>query len=156
MVQGTVHDERAAMLGGLAGHAGLFGNANDLAKIGQMLLNGGTYGGVRFFKPETVDLFTAKQYDNSRRGLGWDKPTVGDWNGPTTELASPKTFGHTGFTGTCIWVDPEFDLVYVFLSNRVWPDRSNKLLNANIRTRVQEVLYKSIFNYCQFQPLTRN
>lgn len=156
LVQGTVHDERAAMLGGLAGHAGLFGNANDLAKIGQMLLNGGTYGGVRFFKPETVDLFTAKQYDNSRRGLGWDKPTVGDWNGPTTELASPKTFGHTGFTGTCIWVDPEFDLVYVFLSNRVWPDRSNKLLNANIRTRVQEVLYKSIFNYCQFQPLTRN
>jgi beta-N-acetylhexosaminidase len=151
LIHGTVHDERAALLGGVAGHAGLFGNANDLGKLGQMLLNGGTYGGVRFFKQETVDLFTAKQYENSRRGLGWDKPTVGDWNGPTTELASPRTFGHTGFTGTCIWVDPEFDLVYVFLSNRVWPDRSNKLLNANIRPRIQEVIYKSIFNYCQFE-----
>ena len=149
LIHGTVHDERAAMLGGVAGHAGLFGDANDLAKLGQMLLNGGTYGGVRFFKTETVDLFTGKQYDNSRRGLGWDKPT-GDWNGPTSELASARTFGHTGFTGTCIWVDPQFDLVFVFLSNRVWPDRSNKLLNANIRPRIQEVIYKSIFNYCQF------
>jgi CubicO group peptidase (beta-lactamase class C family)/beta-glucosidase-like glycosyl hydrolase len=156
LVHGTVHDERAAMLGGVAGHAGLFGDANDLAKIGQMLLNGGTYGGVRFFKPETVSLFTAKQYDNSRRGLGWDKPTVGDWNSPTAEFCSAKTFGHTGFTGTCIWVDPEFDLVFVFLSNRVWPDRSAKLLNANIRTRVQEVVYKSLFNYCQFQEQARN
>jgi beta-N-acetylhexosaminidase len=155
LVHGTVHDERAAMLGGVAGHAGLFGDADDLAKIGQMLLNGGTYGGVRFFREETVNLFTAKQYDNSRRGLGWDRPT-GDWNGPTSELASARTFGHTGFTGTCIWVDPEFDLVFVFLSNRVWPDRSNKLLNANIRTRIQEVVYKSIFNYCQFQPTARN
>lgn len=156
LIHGTVHDERAALLGGIAGHAGLFGNANDLAKVGQMLLNGGTYGGVRFFKPETVNLFTSKQYENSRRGLGWDKPTVGDWNGPTTDLASAKTFGHTGFTGTCIWVDPEFDLVFVFLSNRVWPDRSNKLLNANIRPRIQEVIYKSMFNYCQFQEQTRN
>lgn len=156
LVHGTVHDERAAMLGGVAGHAGLFGNANDLGKIGQMLLNGGSYGGVKFFKPETVNMFTSKQYENSRRGLGWDKPTVGDWNGPTTDLASPKTFGHTGFTGTCIWVDPEFDLVFVFLSNRVWPDRSNKLLNANIRPRIQEVLYRSIFNYSQFHGLTRN
>ena len=150
LVHGTVHDERAAMLGGVAGHAGLFGDADDLAKLGQMLLNGGTYGGVRFFKDETVNLFTAKQYDNSRRGLGWDKPT-GDWNSPTSDLASARTFGHTGFTGTCIWVDPQFDLVFVFLSNRVWPDRSNKLLNANIRTRLQEVVYKSIFNYCQFE-----
>jgi CubicO group peptidase (beta-lactamase class C family) len=156
LIHGTVHDERAAMLGGLAGHAGLFGNANDLGKLGQMLLNGGTYGGVRFFKPETVSMFTAKQYENSRRGLGWDKPVVGDFNSPTAEFASPKTFGHTGFTGTCIWVDPEFDLVYVFLSNRVWPDRSNKLLNANIRTRVQEVIYRAMFNYCQFQPTARN
>lgn len=156
LIQGTVHDERAAMLGGLAGHAGLFGTANDLAKLGQMLLNGGSYGGTRYFKPETVARFTSKQYENSRRGLGWDKPIMGDFNSPTSELASAKTFGHTGFTGTCIWVDPEFDLVYVFLSNRVWPDRSNKLLNANIRPRIQEVVYKSIFNYCQFQGITRN
>jgi beta-N-acetylhexosaminidase len=150
LVHGTVHDERAAMLGGIAGHAGLFGDADDLAKLGQMLLNGGTYGGVRFFKEETVDLFTARQYENSRRGLGWDKPT-GDWNSPTSDLASLRTFGHTGFTGTCIWVDPQFDLVFVFLSNRVWPDRSNKLLNANIRTRLQEVVYRAIFNYCLFE-----
>ncbi|MEI9918715.1 MAG: serine hydrolase [Bacteroidota bacterium] len=155
LIHGTVHDERAAMLGGIAGHAGLFGDADDLAKVGQMLLNGGTYGGVRFFKTETVNLFTGKQYDNSRRGLGWDKPT-GDWNGPTSEFASARTFGHTGFTGTCIWVDPEFDLVFVFLSNRVWPDRNNKLLNANIRPRIQEVIYKSIFNYCQFATADGN
>lgn len=156
LIHGTVHDERAAMLGGVAGHAGLFGNANDLAKIGQMLLNGGTYGGVRFFKRETVDLFTSKQYENSRRGLGWDKPMPGDFNSPTSEFASARTFGHTGFTGTCIWVDPEFDLVYVFLSNRVWPDRNNKLLNANIRPRIQEVIYRSLFNYCQFVDSSRN
>lgn len=156
LIHGTVHDERAAMLGGIAGHAGLFGTATDLAKVGQMLLQGGSYGGTQFFKPETVNLFTSKQYENSRRGLGWDKPIMGDFNSPTTDLASAKTFGHTGFTGTCIWVDPEFDLVYVFLSNRVWPDRSNKLLNANIRPRIQEVIYKSIFNYCQFQGITRN
>jgi beta-N-acetylhexosaminidase len=150
LIAGTVHDERAAMLGGVAGHAGLFGNATDLAKVCQMLLNGGNYGGIQFFKPETVHQFTAKQYENSRRGLGWDKPT-GDWNGPTAVLASPLTFGHTGFTGTCIWIDPEFDLVFVFLSNRVWPDRNNKLLNANIRPRIQEIIYRSIFDYCRFE-----
>ncbi len=150
LLTGYVHDQGAAMHGNIAGHAGLFGNANDLAKLGQMLLQSGSYGGQQFFKPETVNLFTAKQYETSRRGLGWDKPTLSDWNGPTTLYASGKTFGHTGFTGTCIWVDPEFDLVFIFLSNRVHPDMTNnKLLNANIRPRVQEVIYKAIFNYCQ-------
>lgn len=150
LLTGYVHDQGAAMHGNIAGHAGLFGNANDLAKLGQMLLQNGSYGGQRFFKPETVNLFTAKQYATSRRGLGWDKPTLSDWNGPTTLYSSGKTFGHTGFTGTCIWVDPQFDLVYIFLSNRVHPDMTNnKLLNANIRPRVQEVIYKAIFNYCQ-------
>jgi Beta-lactamase class C and other penicillin binding proteins len=96
--------------------------------------------------------FTTKQYEDSRRGLGWDKPTPSDWNGPTSMLASPKTFGHTGFTGTCIWVDPEFDLVFVFLSNRVYPDRNhNKISSASIRPRIQEVIYRSIFNYSQNQ-----
>jgi beta-N-acetylhexosaminidase len=147
---GTVHDERAAMLGGVAGHAGLFGNATDLAKMCQMLLNGGSYGGVQFYRPATVEMFSNKQYQNSHRGLGWDKPVVGDWGGSTSELASHKTFGHTGFTGTCIWVDPEFDLIYIFLSNRVWPSRSTKLLRANVRTRIQTTIYKSIFDYCQF------
>ena len=140
------------MHGGIAGHAGLFSNANDLAKLGQMWLNKGAYGGVRFFKPETLDLFTAKQYEDSRRGLGWDKPLLNDWNGPTSIYSSSKTFGHTGFTGTCIWVDPEFNLIYIFLSNRVHPDRSNKLLNANIRPRIQEVIYQSIFEYCKNHP----
>jgi beta-N-acetylhexosaminidase len=147
---GTVHDQGAAMQGGIAGHAGLFTNANDLAKLGQMLLQQGNYGGIQYYKPETVGLFTQKQFENSRRGLGWDKPTPGEWNGPTSIYASPKTFGHTGFTGTCIWVDPEFDLVYIFLSNRVHPDMTNnKLLNANIRSRIQDVIYQSIFEYCK-------
>ena len=128
LVLGTVHDERAAMLGGVSGHAGLFGTANDLSKLGQMLLQNGTYGGLQYYKPETVELFTAKQYASSRRGLGWDKPVLGEWNSPTSRFASPETFGHTGFTGTCLWVDPAFDLVYIFLSNRVFPDRSDKLI----------------------------
>jgi beta-N-acetylhexosaminidase len=149
-IAGTVHDERAAMMGGVAGHAGLFSNATDLAKLGQMLLQQGSYGGYQYYKPETVNMFTAKQFDKSRRGLGWDKPVQSDWNGPTSLKASPKTFGHTGFTGTCIWIDPEFDLLYIFLSNRVYPDRSSKLITSNIRSRIQDVVYQSIFDYCQF------
>jgi beta-N-acetylhexosaminidase len=148
---GVVHDQGAAMMGGVSGHAGLFSTANDLAKLGQMLLQEGSYGGYRYYKPETVRLFTQRTFTTSRRGLGWDKPTPSDPSGPTSLYASPKTFGHTGFTGTCIWVDPEFNLVYVFLSNRVHPDMTNnKLINANIRSRVQDVIYESIFNYCQF------
>lgn len=146
---GTVHDERAAMLGGVSGHAGLFGTANDLSKLGQMLLQEGTYGGTRYYKPETVRLFTAKHYESSRRGLGWDKPVQGEWNSPTSRCASPRTFGHTGFTGTCLWVDPEFNLVYIFLSNRVFPDRSDKLIQTNIRSRIQDVIYEAIFNFCK-------
>ena len=147
-VIGTVHDERAAMMGGISGHAGLFSTANDLAKVGQMLLQEGNYGGVTYYKPETVRSFTAKQFSDSRRGLGWDKPVPSDWTSPTSFLASSRTFGHTGFTGTCMWIDPEFNLVYIFLSNRVYPDRNNKLLNANIRPRIQDVVYQAIFNYC--------
>jgi len=150
MIHGTVHDERAAMMGGVAGHAGLFGTANDVAKLGQMLLQKGYYGGHQYLKPETVELFTAKQFENSRRGLGWDKPMQSDWATPTSLFSSPRTFGHTGFTGTCIWIDPEFELVYVFLSNRVYPDRSTKLNTANIRSRIQDVIYQSIFDYCQY------
>jgi beta-N-acetylhexosaminidase len=146
---GYVHDQGAAMHGGIAGHAGLFGGANDMAKLGQMWLRKGSYGGQQFFKPETFDLFTAKQYADSRRGLGWDKPVPSDPAGPTSIFASPQTFGHTGFTGTCIWVDPQFDLVYIFLSNRVYPEMTNnKILNANIRPRIQDVIYQSIFDYC--------
>jgi CubicO group peptidase (beta-lactamase class C family) len=151
-IRGTVHDERAAMMGGVAGHAGLFSNATDLGKLGQMLLQEGTYGGIRYYKAETIRQFTNKQFDKSRRGLGWDKPIQSDWNSPTSLLASPKTFGHTGFTGTCLWVDPEFNLVYIFLSNRVYPDRNNKLIAANIRSRIQDIIYESIFSYCDEEP----
>lgn len=146
---GTVHDERAAMLGGVSGHAGLFGTANDLSKLGQMLLQEGTYGGFEYYRPETLRLFTSRQFASSRRGLGWDKPVQGEWNSPTSRLASPATFGHTGFTGTCLWVDPEFDLVYIFLSNRVFPDRSDKLIQTNIRSRIQDVIYEAVFNFCK-------
>lgn len=153
LLVGTVHDQGAAMLGGVAGHAGLFSNANDLAKLGQMLLQEGYYGGIQYYRPETVQMFTRKQFDSSRRGLGWDKGAQSAWNSPTSLYASPRTFGHTGFTGTCIWVDPEFNLVYIFLSNRVSPKTTNnKLLSMNIRSRIQDVIYQSIFSYCASHP----
>ncbi len=142
LVTGMVHDQGAAL------HAGLFSTATDLAKISQMLLQEGTYGGTRYFQKETIARFTAQQYESNRRGLGWDKPLHGEWYGPTAEQASKQTFGHTGFTGTAVWIDPEFDLIYVFLSNRIHPDASNtKLLKANTRTRIQEVIYDAIWQY---------
>lgn len=149
LLQGYVHDQGAAMHGGVAGHAGLFGTALDLAKLGQLWLNKGTYAGLDYFNPETVSLFTKKQYANSRRGLGWDKRDfINEAISPTSKYASVNTFGHTGFTGTCIWVDPDYDLVFIFLSNRVHPDMTNnKLLNLNIRTRMHDVVYESIFNF---------
>jgi beta-N-acetylhexosaminidase len=149
IVLGTVHDERAAMMGGISGHAGLFSTGNDLLKLGQMLLQNGSYGGTQYYKPETVQFFANRQFDKGRRGLGWDKPIQGDWNSPTSLRASHRTFGHTGFTGTCMWIDPEFNLVYIFVSNRVFPDRSNKLNQVNIRSRIQDVIYESIFEYCK-------
>ena len=150
LVYGTVHDQGAAMMGGVAGHAGLFSNANDMAKMMFMHLNDGQYGVDRYFKQETLDRFTSRQYVKNRRGLGWDKPLRGFWYGPTSEYASGSTFGHTGFTGTAVWADPEFDLIYVFLSNRIHPDAANaKLIKNNIRTRIQDVIYESIFEYQQ-------
>jgi beta-N-acetylhexosaminidase len=155
LLTGYVHDPGAAMHGGVAGHAGLFSNANDLLKMGQMWLQKGNYGGTQYFKPETIELFTQRAYATSRRGLGWDKPT-GDWQGSTGVYCSPATFGHTGFTGTCIWVDPEFELVYVFLSNRVNPEINPKLLSSNIRTRIMDVIYQSIFNFEKTVEANRN
>lgn len=157
LLVGYVHDQGAAMHGGIAGHAGLFGTGLDLAKLGQLWLNRGVYGDTRFFRPETLDLFTTRTFASSRRGLGWDKPILNDWSSPTALAASPQTFGHTGFTGTCVWVDPAYDLVYVFLSNRVHPDMTNnRLLNLNIRPRIQEVVYRSIFNFSLYQPAIKN
>ena len=148
IIRGYVHDPTAAMMGGVAGHAGLFSNANDLAKLMQMYLQKGTYGGTRYFNPETIKLFTSQPKENNgnRRGLGFDKPeTRKDKQSPVCESASASSFGHSGFTGTMVWVDPEYNLIYIFLSNRVHPDASNnKLVEMNIRTKIQEVFYQAI------------
>jgi len=147
-MRGDVHDEGASMFGGVAGHAGLFSNAYDLSLLYQMLLNGGEINGVRYLKPETIKLFTAYNSKVSRRGLGFDKPEKDNKirrDPYPSLLASPETFGHTGFTGTCVWVDPSCDLVYIFLSNRVNPTRdNNKLSNMRIRAKIQDALYMAI------------
>lgn len=146
--RGDVHDEGASMFGGVAGHAGLFSNAYDLSLLYQMLLNGGELNGEKYLKPETIKLFTSYNSDISRRGLGFDKPekknTLRKDPYPSL-LASPETFGHTGFTGTCVWVDPTTDLVYIFLSNRVYPTRDNgKLSQMGIRGKIQDAIYKAL------------
>jgi beta-N-acetylhexosaminidase len=145
LVHGTVHDPGAAMLGGVSGHAGLFGNAESLASLVQMLLNGGVYNNVRYLKKSTIESFTAQQSSDSRRGIGWDKPEMNRSKvNPASDLASAKCFGHTGFTGTMVWVDPEYDLVYVFLSNRVYPTQENrKLIRDGVRTNIMDVIYES-------------
>lgn len=148
VLQGDVHDEGAAMFGAVAGHAGLFSNASDLARLYQMLLNGGIYNGIRFLKPETIQLFTSYRSPLSRRGLGFDKPEKDNAKRSDpypSSTASPLTYGHTGYTGTCVWVDPKYNLVYIFLSNRVYPSRDNSTFSRlNIRAKIQEVIYKMI------------
>ncbi len=144
LLQGYVHDEGAAMAGGVAGHAGLFATANDLAIYAQLLLNRGEYGGVRYFKPETVDLFTSKQSLTSRRGLGFDRADPDPKKGYPSDLANESVFGHTGYTGTCIWIDPRNQLTYIFLSNRVHPQVSTKIYEMNIRSRIQDAIYQTI------------
>jgi CubicO group peptidase (beta-lactamase class C family) len=144
LLVGYVHDQGAAMVGGVSGHAGLFASANDVAIMYQMFLNKGTYGGEQYFKRETVDMFTAKQSAVSRRGLGFDR-----WDPDLTKkypsaLASNMTYGHTGYTGTCVWVDPARGLVYVFLSNRVHPSVSDQLSKLSVRGRIQDVINKAI------------
>jgi len=148
LLRGDVHDEGAAMFGGVAGHAGLFSNAYDLAKLYQMLLNGGTLNGIRLLKKSTIDQFTAYNSDISRRGLGFDKPEKDNATRkepyPSASV-SAETFGHTGFTGTCVWVDPKDKLIYIFLSNRVTPTRNNnKISTMNVRPTIQEAVYQSI------------
>jgi beta-N-acetylhexosaminidase len=148
LLQGDVHDEGASMFGEVAGHAGLFSDAYDLSILYQMLLNGGQFNGVLYLKPETIKFFAEYHSKISRRGYGFDKPEKDNAsrNEPYPSLtASPETFGHTGFTGTCVWVDPKYSMVYVFLSNRVYPGRDNpRLSSMNIRSRIQEAIYKAI------------
>ena len=147
LIRGNVHDQGAAMLGGVGGHAGIFSNSHDLAVLMQMNLQNGYYGGSRYFLPETLPSFAKRQFDTNRRGLGWDKPE-GAGQGPTSYYASSNTFGHTGFTGTCAWVDPDQQIVYIFLSNRINTDANNgKLVKLGVRTAIQDVIYKAILNY---------
>ena len=142
---GTVHDQGAALLGGVAGHAGVFSTANDLAKYFQLLLNDGTYGGYRYYQASTITNFTSKQFAGNRRAIGFDKPTPIGQDGPTCDAASSHSFGHTGFTGTMAWADPKNGLVYIFLSNRVYPSADvNTLSKQNIRQKIQQVIYDAI------------
>ena len=145
-VHGYVHDMGAAMQNGIGGHAGVFSNANDVAKIMQMYLQKGFYGGKRYLKPETIDKFNTCYYceNDNRRGIGFDKPQLGDV-GPTCGCISMTSFGHSGFTGTYAWADPEEEIVYVFLANRTYPKAGkNLLLRENIRTEIQRLIYEAI------------
>lgn len=147
LIQGDVHDPGAAMFGGVAGHAGLFSDAYDLAVLAQMLLNSGVIDGKNFFSKATVDLFTAYSSDISRRGLGFDKPEKDNATRKEaypTMSASPLTYGHTGFTGTCIWIDPKYNLTYIFLSNRVNSPDPSKFGNMNVRPKVHEAIYQAL------------
>ena len=145
-IKGTVHDMGAAMQGGVGGHAGLFSNARDVAEIMQMYLQEGLYGNKKYFDKSTINLFNKCYYcdDGNRRGVGFDKPQI-EGDGPTCGCISMDSFGHSGWTGTYTWADPEEKIVYVFLSNRSYPDsKENKLLNSNIRTDIQNLIYESI------------
>ena len=146
VLQGFVHDESAAFQGGVSGNAGLFSNATEVARIYQMLLNGGELDGRRYLSPETCCVFTTTVSGISRRGLGFDKPDRRNPAKSPCAAAAPSTvYGHTGFTGTCAWVDPTNGIVYVFLCNRIYPDAWNtKLTKLDIRTRIQEVVYQAL------------
>lgn len=145
-IRGYVHDQGAALLGGVAGHAGLFGNATDVAIIMQMLLNKGEYGGIHFLNTDIINQFTSPQYTTNRRGLCFDKPEFDDKkDSPVTKECSLKSFGHSGFTGTFAWADPENGLVFVFLSNRVYPNADeNKLAKLGIRGKMHRSFYEAL------------
>ena len=148
LLRGFVHDPGAAMLGGVAGHAGIFSNANDLAKIMQMYLNGGHYGGMEFIADTIIDQFNTCIHceDGNRRGIGFDKPEMDyEEEGPTCQCVSPDSFGHSGFTGTLVWADPDTGILYVFLSNKIHPDQDNpRLVEMDVRTNIQQVLHDAL------------
>lgn len=148
-VQGEVHDENAFAMGGVSGHAGLFSTADDVAKLLQMLLDGGVYDGRRYLRAETIQQFNTRYYESAgcRRGLGFDKPLLQGFGGSPCDKASQSSFGHTGFTGTMVWADPETRITFVFLSNRVYPNVApNKLAQLNIRTQVMSELYRDFLS----------
>ena len=146
LLKGDVHDMGAAMFGGIGGHAGLFSNANDLAKIMQLYLNKGMYGDEFYFSSKIIDEYTKCQFcqEENRRGLGFDKPALENQEGgPTCKCVSELSYGHSGFTGTLAWADPETQIIYIFLSNRIHPNSDNKkLLDLNVRTDIMEQIFK--------------
>lgn len=145
IVLGHVHDHNAAMIGGVAGHAGMFSTANDIAKIMQMHIQGGQYGGKQYFSASLTKSFTQVQNNYNRRGLGWDKPSYDPVHNNVSNKAAPSTFGHTGFTGVAAWADPDHNLVYIFLSNRTFPNSNNNKLNElKIRNRIHDTIYSAI------------
>ena len=148
LIRGYVHDQGAAMMGGVSGHAGLFSNATDMASVCQMWLQQGNYGGIQYVDTAVLKDFTRQQFplNHNRRGLGFDKPVPLHQDiGPTCPEVSSQSYGHSGFTGTYFWVDPEYDVIYIFLSNRVNPDAENrKLITMNIRTKIQEEIYRQL------------
>lgn len=145
LIHGYVHDPGAAMLGGVGGHAGIFANAHDLAVMMQLFLNKGSYAGKRYISPTVVELYTKQQFPGNRRGAGFDRPTPKAKGGPTCELVSQESYGHSGFTGTLTWADPAYGINFVFLSNRVCPSAENwKIRDMNIRTEIQRVIYEAV------------
>ena len=141
-VRGRVHDENASVLGGVSGHAGLFSTTSDLARMMQMLLNGGTYGGRRYLNEETVRMFTHRQADRSTRALGWDTKSLNGYSS-AGNLFSSSSFGHTGFTGTSIWADPERNLFVIFLTNRVYPTRENAKI-SRVRPAIHDAVIEAL------------
>jgi beta-N-acetylhexosaminidase len=148
LIHGYVHDQGAAMMGGIAGHAGLFSTSFDIAQILQMMLNNGNYGGNQVLSSKIIKEFTSKQLTgDNRKGATWDRMRP-EGNGSSSDYTSENSYGHSGFTGTLVWVDPDYDLIYIFLSNRVNPDASNiELLRSDGRTKIQSAIYRSILNY---------
>jgi CubicO group peptidase (beta-lactamase class C family) len=152
-IHGTVHDEAAAMQGGISGHAGLFATANDLMKLMELYRRMGNYGGEQLIRKEVLEDYTKVQFPENRnpRGLGFDKPSLPDPDLKPeriypTKGASPESFGHSGFTGTFVWVDPKAEISYVFFCNRVYPTRNNNLVSTlGIRTKILQAIYDSIY-----------
>ena len=152
LIRGFVHDEGAAMMGGISGNAGLFGTANDLAKLMQMYMQKGFYGGKQYIPEETVNEFTRRQFpeNENRRGLGFDKPLIDNVEKELSEAypavdASENSFGHSGYTGTFAWADPDNNLLFIFFSNRVHPTRENeKLYGLNLRPAIHQAIYDAI------------
>jgi beta-N-acetylhexosaminidase len=152
LLHGTVHDDGAAMLGGISGHAGLFATANDLMKLMELYRRMGDYGGEQLISKDVIKEYIRVQYpqNENRRGLGFDKPLLNNASLKPEDIyptigASPQSFGHSGYTGTFVWIDPKYDLTYIFLCNRVYPTRNNNLVSdLNIRTEILQVIYDSI------------